>query len=391
MMAAQDVTSGMEATFTRDEFTGRQDRARQAMQKAGLDAMLVTSPENIYYLTGQQTPGYYTFQCLLLPVSGEPSFVVRQLEYFNLVANTFLTDIHPFGDSDDPMAVLNALLQQKGLKGRRVGVEKSGWFFPVAVYDRMVAALGTLHDAGGITESLRAIKSPAEIAKLARAATYVDAGMKAGLGQVRAGGTENDLVAAMMHDAIAAGSEYMGMEPLVSAGRRSGVPHGTWRRGPIASGDGVFLEMAACHDRYHAALMRTAWVGTPPEQAREMMKVCQDALAASLEAIRPGVTCETPHNICQRIIDAAGYTENFRKRLGYSVGISFAPDWGEGGILSLNAGVKTELEPGMVFHLPPALRIYGRFTVGVSETIVVTETGHRVLGTLDRGMVLRPA
>lgn len=391
MMAAQDVTPGMEATFTQDEFSVRQDRARQAMQKAGLDAMLVTSPENIYYLTGQQTPGYYTFQCLLLPASGEPSFVVRQLEYFNLVANTFLQDIHPFGDSDDPMVVLNALLKQKGLTGRRVGVEKSGWFFPVSVYDRMVAALGPLHDAGGITESLRTIKSPAEIEKLARAATYVDAGMKAGLARVRAGATENDLVAAMMHDAIAAGSEYMGMEPLVSAGRRSGIPHGTWRRGPITADNGVFLEMAACHDRYHAALMRSAWVGTLPEQVRDMMKVCQDALAASLEAIRPGVTCETPHNVCQRIIDAAGYTDNFRKRLGYSVGISFAPDWGEGGILSLNAGVKTELQPGMAFHLPPALRIYGRFTVGVSETIVVTETGYRVLGTLDRDMVLRPA
>ena len=87
------------------------------------------------------------------------------------------------------------------------------------------------------------------------------------------------------------------------------------------------------------------------------------------------------------MIDAAGYTDNFRKRLGYSVGISFAPDWGEGAILSLNEGVKTLLQPGMAFHLPPALRIYGRFTVGVSETIVVTETGYRALGSIDRELL----
>jgi Xaa-Pro dipeptidase len=90
---------------------------------------------------------------------------------------------------------------------------------------------------------------------------------------------------------------------------------------------------------------------------------------------------------CQRVIDAAGYADNFRKRLGYSVGISFAPDWGEGAILSLNTGVKTELRPGMTFHLPPALRIYGRFTVGVSETIVVTDTGYRALGTVKRDLL----
>ena len=76
----------------------------------------------------------------------------------------------------------------------------------------------------------------------------------------------------------------------------------------------------------------------------------------------------------------------FRKRTGYAIGISFAPDWGEGGIIGLYKGVITVLQPGMAFHLPPALRIYGRFTVGVSETIVVTDTGYRALGAIDRAL-----
>jgi len=84
--------------------------------------------------------------------------------------------------------------------------------------------------------------------------------MRAGLAAVRAGATENDFVAAMMGSAIAAGSEYVGME-------RSSPPaggqatHGTWRRGRLAMDEPVFLEMAGCHDRYHAALMRCAWLG----------------------------------------------------------------------------------------------------------------------------------
>ncbi len=215
-------------------------------------------------------------------------------------------------------------------------------------------------------------------------ARYVDAGMKAGRQAIAAGATENDLVAAMMGQAIAAGSEYVGMEPLVSTGPRSGVPHGTWRRRRIVTGDAVFLEMSATHDRYHAALMRSAWLGTPPAVALDMEKTCQEALQASLDAIRPGATCEAPHLACQRVIDRAGYTENFKKRTGYSIGIAFAPDWGEGAILSLYTGITTELQPGMTFHIPPALRVYGEFTVGVSETIVVTETGYRVLGSTER-------
>lgn len=385
MTATAGVVQGQESAFPKAEYDARVARARQGLVEAGIDVMIVTGPENIFYLTGQQTPGYYTFQALVLPVEGEPAFVVRQLEYFNFIANTYISDAAIYQDSDDPVAFLMALIASKGLKGKRVAIDKRGWFLPIATYEALQAALGTVHDAAGIVEKLRAVKSPLEIEKLEKAAGYVDAGLNAGLAALLPGATENDLVAAMMGAAIAAGSEYMGMEPLVSSGPRSGVPHGTWKRRRLEAGDPAFLEMAACHDRYHAALMRSAWIGKAPAEAVEMMKVCQEALAVSLDAIKPGVACEVPHIACQKVIDAAGYTDNFRKRLGYSVGISFAPDWGEGSILSLNTGVKTPLVPGMAFHLPPALRIYGRFTVGVSETIVVTETGCKVLGTVDRG------
>ncbi|MCJ8145038.1 Xaa-Pro peptidase family protein [Ancylobacter sp. A5.8] len=391
MTAIQGVTQGQESAFPKAEYDARVAKARAGLAEAGIDVMIVTGPENIFYLTGQQTPGYYTFQALVLPVEGDPVFVVRQLEYFNFVANTYITDAAIYQDTDDPVRFLVSLIEARGLKGKRVAIDKRGWFLPIATYEALLAALGSVHDAAGVVEKLRMVKSPLEVEKLAIAATYVDAGLRAGLAAVRAGNTENDIVAAMMGAAIEAGSEYMGMEPLVSSGPRSGVPHGTWKRREMKAGDPAFLEMAAVHDRYHAALMRSAWIGTPPAEALDMMKVCQEALAVSLEAIKPGVPCEVPHIACQKVIDAAGYTDNFRKRLGYSVGISFAPDWGEGGILSLNAGVKTELQPGMAFHLPPALRIYGRFTVGVSETIVVTDSGCRVLGSVDRALVQTPA
>lgn len=386
-MDVASVVQGSESAFPKSEYDGRVARARAGLAAAGLDVMVVTGPENIFYLTGQQTPGYYTFQALVMPVEGEPVFVIRQLEYFNFIANTFISDAAVYQDGEDPVGFLTGVIRDKGLAGKRVAIDKRGWFLPITVYEALQDQLGAIGDAAGVVEALRAVKSPLELEKLDLAAGYVDAGMKAGMAAVRAGATENDLVAAMMGAAIASGSEYMGMEPLVSSGPRSGVPHGTWKRRRIEAGDPVFLEMAACHDRYHAALMRSAWVGSPPAEALDMMKACQDALAAALAEIAPGVACEVPHLACQAVIDKAGYTDAFRKRLGYSVGISFAPDWGEGAILSLNKAVKTELRPGMAFHLPPALRIYGRFTVGVSETIVVTETGHRVLGSLDRALV----
>jgi Xaa-Pro dipeptidase len=390
-MQNQGVRQGAESAFAKAEYDGRLARARDLLAGAGIDVMVITGPENIFYLTGQQTPGYYTFQALVLPVDGDPVFVIRQLEYFNFIANTFIPDAQVYQDGDEPVTFLVDAMQKRGFASKRVAIDKRGWFLPIAVYEALQEKLGTIHDGARLIERLRAVKSPAEVEKIATAATYVDAGLRAGLAAVKVGASENDLVAAMMGSAITAGSEYLGMEPLVSAGPRTGVPHGTWRRRKLAANDPAFLEMAACHDRYHAALMRSAWIGEVPGEALEMEKVCQEALQASLDAIRPGATCEAPHAACQKVIDRAGYTENFRKRTGYSIGISFAPDWGEGAILSLYTGVTTELVPGMTFHIPPALRIYGRFTVGVSETVVVTETGHRVLGTVPRPLAHIPA
>jgi Xaa-Pro dipeptidase len=380
------VVPGCEAVFDAAEFDRRQALVRGDLATRGIDVLMVTGPENIFWLTGQQTPGYYTFQALLLPAEGEAVFVVRALEALNLIAKSHLRQIEPYADDADPVRVLVETVQARGWGGKRIAIDERAWFLPIAVYKALLAALGEVGDGSRLVEAHRAVKSPGEIAKIEIAAGYAQAGIAAGLDAVRAGASENDVVGAMMSAVIATGSEYLGMEPLVASGPRSGVPHGTWRRRRLEPGDPVILEMAGCHDRYHATLWRSAWLGRPPDLARRMMDCCLEALDASLEALRPGATCAVVHGACQAVVDRHGFTENFRKRSGYSIGISFAPDWGEGNVLSLYHGVDVPIECGMVFHMPPALRDYGVFTVGVSETVVVTETGNRVLSTLDRDL-----
>lgn len=382
------VPSGIEATFSKQELDARMNAVRGVLAERGIDVMIVNGPENIYYLTGQQTPGYYTYQALLVPVDAEPVFIVRMLELNNLVANSFINNIHPYLDNADPVEVTVKLISDMGWQSKRIAIDERGWFLPIAIYKALIAKLGDLGNAAGVVESLRMVKSPNELDKLRTSASYVDAGMLAGMAAVAAGASENDIVSEMMGKAIKAGSEYVGMEPLMASGPRCGIPHGTWRRRVIQAGDPVFLEMAASHDRYHAALMRSAWIGKPNDTARRMMDCCLEALQAALDTLKPGNTCAAVHNACQAVIDRYGYTENFKKRTGYSVGISFAPDWGEGNVLSLYTGVDKELVPGMVFHMPPALRIYGEFTVGVSETAIVTKNGCETLSAIKRDLLI---
>ena len=167
-----------------------------------------------------------------------------------------------------------------------------------------------------------------------KAAAANDAGMRAGLDATRAGASENDVAAAIMNAAIKAGSEYLGMDPFVTSGPRSGVPHTTWRRRKIEPGDLVALETCACYNRYHAALFRTVAVGKIPQlAARHVQDLRWKGSTAAIEKLKPGNTCADVHNACQAVIDRHGFTGGYRKRTGYSIGISFAPDWGEGNIL----------------------------------------------------------
>ena len=380
---------GSEAAFSQEEYADRQARAQTALRASGHAALVVTGPETIYWLTGRQTAGYFAFQALLLPSSGPMTLLVRQLEFFGAVANTWLSDIVTYQDGDDPAGALVSLLRERGVA--KPAIELSGWFLPSRLVSEIAHRLGVaeLTDGSDILPPLRMVKSDAERDAIRAAARYAEAGMVAAIEACTAGADENAIAAAMLGAATRAGSEAMAMEPLVSSGPRSGLPHMTWRRRALSEGDPVFLELAGSHARYHAALMRTVWLGKPPAEAQRMMDCALLALDAAISQIRPGASCAAPHDAAQRVIDAAGFTSAFRKRIGYSMGIAFAPDWGEGGILSLFSGVQRLIEPGMVFHIPATLRSFGHWTVGASETVIVTEAGAEPLSTLPRALTSR--
>jgi Xaa-Pro dipeptidase len=132
--------------------------------------------------------------------------------------------------------------------------------------------------------------------------------------------------------------------------------------------------------------MRTVVVNRPDQTCRRLEAVVREALEKAIAAIRPGTTCGEVDAACRDTIEAAGFGHGFRKRTGYSIGVAYAPDWGEGHIASLQPGDDTVLEPGMVFHLPPAIRLPER-CVGLSEIVLVTDPGHEVLTSFPRELL----
>ena len=79
----KQIPQAAESAFEKSEYDRRLTTLRKQMEAKGFDLLLTSGSENIFYLTGQQTPGYYTFQCLGIPLAGEPFLVLRGLEAMN--------------------------------------------------------------------------------------------------------------------------------------------------------------------------------------------------------------------------------------------------------------------------------------------------------------------
>jgi Xaa-Pro dipeptidase len=157
------------------------------------------------------------------------------------------------------------------------------------------------------------------------------------------------------------------------------VPHTTLSNRRFIEGDTVLIELSGSRRKYYAPLMGTASVGKPSDRVRKMSDTAIEALHRAIYTLRPGATSHQVHQSCEKVIEKAGYSENFRKRAGYSMGAAVAPIWGEGYIIDLKHGDERTIKPGMVFHIPVALRSWGEFCVGFSQTVLVTEQGNENL------------
>jgi Xaa-Pro dipeptidase len=367
--------------FAAEEYAARLAKVRRGMAETGVDAMLTAVPENIVYLTGYHSLGYFTYQLLVIPLEDAPILVTRALNVEKAQVDSCLERVEGYRDTEDPDDVTYRVLERYGLLGKRLGNQDDAWFFSIARYRKLVRRLGAgdLVDCSGLIERVRRIKSPREIEYIRQAGRYCEASLDAAIDAVRAGASENDVSAAAHHAMYRAGSEFLGHEAQFVAGPAAGLAFECARRRPIRKDDVVYMEAGGTHHRYNCMLSRTAIVGKPDAKWVAMAEASRDALNAAKAAIRPGVTSHEVDLAARTVIRRAGFDRYFGHRTGYMIGIGLPPDWGEGRIMSINENDPSVLEAGMCFHLIPDLKVVHEGGVVFSESLVITETGHRLL------------
>jgi len=385
-----------ETDFSLSEYEARLARIRVAMAAQGLMALIVSDPSNMAWATGYDGWSFYVHQAVVIGPSGPPLWWGRGMDAAGARRTVWMGEeaIHGYDDSyvqnpdKHPMEVLAALIHDQGWAGGRVGVEMDNYYYSAKAHAVLADHL-ELADATGLVNWQRLVKSPAEIARMRRAAGIVAAMHRRILEVAEPGLPKNRLVAEILHaGATGAGGhwgDYPAIVPMAPSGLDATAPHLTWDDRPMQRGEAHFFEIAGVYRRYHCPQSRTLFFGEPPATYRRAEAAVQEATEAALARARPGQTCE---DMAIAFYDTLG-RHGFRKdsRTGYSIGLSYPPDWGER-TLSLRRGDLTPLQPGMTLHFMPALWLDDG-GIEITEPILITETGVEKLSTLPGALFIR--
>ena len=378
--------------FSSSELDSRVAKTRQEMDAAGLAALVVASPENIYYLTGLNHQGHFALTVLVVPSAGPLLMVARAMEAPTMAAQVPQCVHVPFADDQDPATVLTDTLRSVVDSGAEVGVEQTSMNLPVSVWEPVQAALTSVDfvDASELVARLRQVKSPAEITLVRRAAEASSRAMEAGLAAAREGVPQPEVVAAVYAEMMLTGREYPAMPPLIRSRETLLQEHMTWDDRPIAAGEAMFFELSASVGRYNAPLTRMAYVGDPPPGMDVAAGISTDALEAVRGALKPGAVAADVYNAWQSVVDdGLGHSAYRRHHCGYVVGIGFPPSWtGGAGVVGLRSGSDLEIREGMTFHVLSWLLDQEPADYVLSDTMLVAADGGEILTTTRRDPIV---
>lgn len=380
-------SSGRQLHFTLAEFATRKARALELMQEQGLEAILMFRQESMYYLTGYDTMGYITFQCMLLHVSGHCTLLTREPDRRAARLTSIIEDvrIYPDDPATNPADHLREIAEEHGLRGRRVGIEYNAFGLNAArarMVERAFDGFCELIDASEVISSLRIRKSPAELRYVETAARIADLALERAIEMARPGVSEGELLGAMQSEVFLNGGDFAASRWILGCGDHAMlVRHFTGHHLKLQEEDQLQLEFGAAYLHYHACLFHTLYTGKVADTQKRMHEAAVESLMSVREACRPGAVVGDMFEQYARVAEKFGMREFRLNACGYSLGATYPPTWMDGALIC--RGNTTPVEQDMVFfpHMV-FLDSDRRFTACAGETLVVTQSGCRPLSTV---------
>ncbi len=386
------------APFPLEEYSRRLDRIRKVLTEQRLDALFLTSKENVIYFSGIQTIGWDSKHrplALLIPATDRsPVLVVAESLQFVAYESSWIEDVRLWGGvrvptaPKDPIVAIRQAMADLRLTSARLGLELgygTRLGMPQADYDALRAALPEMKaaDASEAIWRVRMVKSPAEVTCIRQACDATSRAFQVAFSAIQEGMSERDLAGIMFRELAA--THYRPGFVMVRSGRlKYRMINVEPFDKPLERGDLVVVDAGATYKDYWADFMRMASIGEPTADQRAFFECDLAAQQAGVAAIRPGIPVSQVFDACATVIEERGFASHAPiERVGHGVGL----DVHEPPSIAHNSN--TPIEEGMVLTVEPIFTDLPDGRIGnfaLEDVVLVTRTGHEVLSTFPKDL-----
>ncbi len=340
----------------------------ERLQREGLDALLISSLPNIFYLSG------FTGSSAALLLTPHQRLFVTDFRYHGRVRSQTSGGWEIEDNSNSPLRELLPQLAARHQLGR-IGLEAE--HMNLALYLELQKAGGPEYvPTRGWVEDLRRVKDAGEIETLQAAESLGERIFSELLPLLGPDTTEADIAAEIEYRARRHGASACSFSPIIASGVHSSMPHAGYSGEKLVPGTPLTIDLGVVLDGYCSDMTRTVFFKDCPQKWEQIYNLVDLAQRTAFERLRPGVTGREGDSYAREVIEAGGYGEHFGHGLGHGVGIQIHES------PRLSQAEKRILEPGNVTSLEPGIYIPGEGGVRIENLIWFTDDGVRSFNQL---------
>jgi Xaa-Pro aminopeptidase len=340
-------------------------RAAIPFAELKIDALLVSAPPNVRYLSG------FTGDNGLLLVTPDSQTLFTDPRFTIQAAEECTCEVKTVTKTPLHHAAIQTIRRRRW---KRIGFEGSRMLYEM--YRRLDESLpkgAKLKPIGPVIEKLRMIKTDAEIARIRRSVLTNSEAFEKATRSIRPGARESAIAAEIEYHMRKLGAQKAAFETIVAIGSRTALPHAQPTARKLGNDELLLIDMGACQDGYMSDMTRVLFMGRPSRRLRGMYNAVLKAQLAAIDAVRPGVTAAHVDGAARRVLETEGLGKEFVHSTGHGLGLEIH----EGP--RLGRLDKTKLEPGMAITIEPGAYIRDFGGIRIEDTVLVTKHGCEIL------------
>lgn len=340
-------------------------KLKNILKKKGLDALFITNPVNVYYMSGFKT------DVSSLVISRDANIIITDFRYKEDAEG--IPDFTALTIEDNFKKTLNRAL--KGLGIKKLGFEAGHLSYSGAqnLKNILTKEKIALEPLVGAAEEIRELKDETEIAEIKKAvglAKTTLAGLKS---RLRPGTTERSLARTLEGLVLKHGGDGAAFDTIIASGKNSSRPHAYITDKRLEKDEHVLIDFGVRLNQYNCDLTRVFFLGKIHRILSNIYSICREAQERAIKKVKPGAPIKEIDRAARGYIASKGFGKFFGHSLGHGVGLSVheLPR-----IFSKSSQI---LKPNMVLTIEPGIYLEGIGGVRIEDMVLVTEKGYEIL------------